>query len=253
MLGVEVVLGDRRSLTGCAVVQLEGAAWRLDARHLEATLARSPILRRLCLGHVRALLGQALQNAARNSLHQAEARLCRWFLLLVHDRADGDELPLTHEFLAEMLGLARRSVTGGRAGAPGAGPDPIPAEAGDGPRPGRARGRRVRVLRGDPRPLGAAPVRPSRVDERQAGCLAVPLDGKSRHHHRGRACPYFGHERVIPLTMVGPRRRSGQREGHGRTGRHLLRPRHCWERSRLEAEFMLHCSNTLRSRKSDFG
>ena len=109
MLGVEVMLGDRRSLTR-AVVQLEGAAWRLDARHLEATLARSPILRRLCLGHVRALLGQALQNAACNSLHQAEARLCRW-LLLVHDRADGDELPLTHEFLAEMLGLARRSVT----------------------------------------------------------------------------------------------------------------------------------------------
>ena len=53
---------------------------------------------------------QVLQSVACNAVHGAEAHWCRW-ILSMHDRLDGDALPLTHEFLAEMLGVQRSSVS----------------------------------------------------------------------------------------------------------------------------------------------
>jgi CRP-like cAMP-binding protein len=53
---------------------------------------------------------QVMQAAICNGLHSAEQRCCRW-LLMMHDRADGDEVPLTHEMLSTMLGVRRPTIT----------------------------------------------------------------------------------------------------------------------------------------------
>jgi CRP-like cAMP-binding protein len=109
MVGFVAALGDDRALNR-AVVQLEGDASRLPRARLEAALAASPALRGLLLRYVNALMGQALQTVACNALHAVEARLARWVLML-HDRNGGDTLALTQEFLAEMLGVQRTTVT----------------------------------------------------------------------------------------------------------------------------------------------
>jgi CRP-like cAMP-binding protein len=57
-----------------------------------------------------ALMSQIMQTTVCNGLHSAEQRCCRW-LLMSHDRAGADEFPLTHEFLATMLGVRRPTVT----------------------------------------------------------------------------------------------------------------------------------------------
>jgi CRP-like cAMP-binding protein len=62
------------------------------------------------LAYNEALLAQAYHTVACNAVHPVEARCCRW-LLSTHDRLDQDALPLTHEFLAEMLGVQRSTVS----------------------------------------------------------------------------------------------------------------------------------------------
>ncbi len=109
VVGGVMALGSRRPLARY-VVLVEGAAARVTAERFEAAVARSLELRRLCLGHVETVLAQALRLSACHSLHSAEGRLCRW-LLTVRDRAGGDELRVTHEGLAETLGLARPTVS----------------------------------------------------------------------------------------------------------------------------------------------
>jgi CRP-like cAMP-binding protein len=68
------------------------------------------MLYRLLRRYAAYLLRLAYQSIACNALHSAEERMCRW-LLMTQDRAGGAELPLTHEFLAEMLGVRRPTVT----------------------------------------------------------------------------------------------------------------------------------------------
>ncbi len=104
-----VALGDRRPPVR-SMVQVEGLAARLPLAQLEVAFATSPAIRGLLLRYVQALLGQAMQFAACNALHVAEARFCRW-LLMLRDRVGTDTLNLTHEFLAEMLGVQRPTVT----------------------------------------------------------------------------------------------------------------------------------------------
>jgi CRP-like cAMP-binding protein len=69
-----------------------------------------PAVRELCLQFVEALLAQALQSMACNTVHSVEARCCRWILTL-HDRTGRDALPLTHEHLSAMLGVQRSTVS----------------------------------------------------------------------------------------------------------------------------------------------
>jgi hypothetical protein len=66
--------------------------------------------RNLFVSYSETLLSQVQQTVACNALHPTEARICRW-LLMMHDRAQGEALPYTHEFLSHMLGANRKSVT----------------------------------------------------------------------------------------------------------------------------------------------
>ncbi len=120
---VEVGLIGRESLVGAlaliapgatsyaqAMVQMPGVAYRIPVAALLASLEQAPMLRRLALQALEASMAQLTQTAACNSRHTVPERLARW-LLMAHDRVDGDELPLTQEFLAIMLAVRRPGVT----------------------------------------------------------------------------------------------------------------------------------------------
>lgn len=109
MIGVPLVLGADTSST-LALVEMPGTALRLRAPELRVALEASPALRGLLLRYALALYGQVAWTAACNARHVIERRLARW-LLVAHDQADGDELPLTHEVLSQMLGVRRQGVT----------------------------------------------------------------------------------------------------------------------------------------------
>ena len=109
LVGLSLALGDDRSLVE-ARVQQEGTALRLDAAALRDGMGESAALRGLLLRYASAFNTQVSLTAACNALHVVEQRLARW-LLIAHDRADGDEFPMTHEFLSMMLGVRRPSVS----------------------------------------------------------------------------------------------------------------------------------------------
>lgn len=109
MLGTPLLAGVETSFAEC-MVQLPGTALRMGAgafrRELEANAPfRMPLQR-----YSEALQAQVMQTAACNGRHGLEQRLARW-LLIAHDRAEGDELPLTQDFIAMMLGVHRPSIT----------------------------------------------------------------------------------------------------------------------------------------------
>ena len=93
-----------------AIVQVPGKASRIGVAPLADAVGRSPTLRSLIERHNDALFGHAIQSVACNALHSVEARFCRW-LLSCRDRIDSDTINLTHEFLADMLGVQRTTVT----------------------------------------------------------------------------------------------------------------------------------------------
>lgn len=93
-----------------AVVQLGGMGSACDVNAFRDIVRRSPSLAGLLTRYEQTLLGQAQQSAACLSTHDVEARLCRW-LLRAQDLTGRDELPFTQEFLAEMLGAQRTSVS----------------------------------------------------------------------------------------------------------------------------------------------
>jgi CRP-like cAMP-binding protein len=109
MAGLSVVLGVTTSPNEC-LVQIPGHGHNLRATALRAAMDRSPALTGLLLRYVHAFHGQVAQTAACNARHHLEERLARW-LLMTRDRCDSDRLPLTHEFLAIMLGVRRAGVT----------------------------------------------------------------------------------------------------------------------------------------------
>jgi CRP-like cAMP-binding protein len=109
MLGVQAVLGDDVSINE-AMVQVPGSALRMPADVLRREAQASPELRAVLLRYVQAVLNSATQSAACNRAHLLEQRLARW-LLTARDRAGTDRLPLTHEFIAMMLGVRRAGVT----------------------------------------------------------------------------------------------------------------------------------------------
>lgn len=92
------------------VVQLPMAATRIPATQFRKAADDSDAVRDLCIRYNEVLLLQARVTAACNAVHPVEARFCRW-LLQSADRAESDTVQLTQEFLAEMLGVRRTSVT----------------------------------------------------------------------------------------------------------------------------------------------
>jgi CRP-like cAMP-binding protein len=109
MAGLSVVLGAERS-RHMAMQQIPGGAIRLPTELLRAEFKRGGALQELLLGYTQALLMQLGIVASCNRLHHMEERLARW-LLMSADRTGSDELPLTHEFIAMMLGVRRAGVT----------------------------------------------------------------------------------------------------------------------------------------------
>jgi CRP-like cAMP-binding protein len=92
------------------IVQVPGEALRVEAGAMAKACERDGPLRRLLLRYQAYFLFQVSQSVACNGLHSVAQRCCRW-LLMSHDRVEGDVLPLTHEFLAMMLSVRRPSVT----------------------------------------------------------------------------------------------------------------------------------------------
>jgi len=93
-----------------AVVRVPGTALQIPPARFRAAFNRSGAIRHAVQIYARALLAQVQHVAACNALHSVEARMARW-LLDIHDRADGDFLPLTQEALSELLGVRRTTVT----------------------------------------------------------------------------------------------------------------------------------------------
>lgn len=108
-VGLQSGLGHRVAVTR-AIVQIGGKFSVLPASRLENAVARSPALRELIVRHIETLWAEAQQNAACNAIHDGSSRLCRW-LLQCADRIGSNQLLLTQEFLAEMLGVRRTTVT----------------------------------------------------------------------------------------------------------------------------------------------
>jgi CRP-like cAMP-binding protein len=115
MVGIPVLLGDDIAFEE-AIVQVAGSALRLRADKFkeELRIEHNPLLTRLLL-YTRTLMKQVAQTAACNRIHTVEERLSRW-LLMCHDLMESDELPLTQEFISNMLGTRRASVGTAAAG-----------------------------------------------------------------------------------------------------------------------------------------
>jgi CRP-like cAMP-binding protein len=92
------------------IVQIAGDAESIDASVLATEVKSNSRLFDLMVRHHQAFLSQITQSVACNGLHGVFQRCCRW-LLMTHDRVDGDDVPLTHEFLAMMLAVRRQGVT----------------------------------------------------------------------------------------------------------------------------------------------
>ena len=108
-VGLALCMGGE-TMPNRAVVQLAGNAIRLRARALQEEFKRGGTLQLRLLLYTQALMTQISQTAVCNRLHSVEQRLCRW-LLLCQDRANSNELLMTQEFIAGMLGGRRQSVT----------------------------------------------------------------------------------------------------------------------------------------------
>ena len=109
VVGVALFMGGN-TMPNRAVVQSAGGAVRMRAQALRDEFARGGAFQRLLLRYTQALLTQMSQTAVCNRLHAIEQQLCRW-LLLSHDRLDSDELAMTQELIANMLGVRREGVT----------------------------------------------------------------------------------------------------------------------------------------------
>ncbi|OLO09751.1 Crp/Fnr family transcriptional regulator [Salinicola sp. MH3R3-1] len=109
MLGATLALGVNTA--SCrAVVQGPGTALRMRATRLRRILCDNQMLKRILKHYLYVQLTQLAQNAACAHFHEIEPRLARW-LLMTQDRAHADHFHLTHEFLADMLGVRRSGIT----------------------------------------------------------------------------------------------------------------------------------------------
>jgi CRP-like cAMP-binding protein len=110
MIGLPALLDPEATSFHRVMVQMTGVAHRLPSQALRDSAAVMPVLRKLLFRALQASMAQVAQTAACNSRHTLTERLARW-MLMAHDRADGNELPLTQEFLSIMLAVRRSGVT----------------------------------------------------------------------------------------------------------------------------------------------
>lgn len=115
MVGRDGAIGAASALDGkvamsLAIVQLSGDAMVCDPAAFKGAAMQSESIIAMVMRHEQALFAQAQQSTACMAHHEVDARLCRW-LLRARDLSGSDQLPFTQEFLAEMLGVRRTSVT----------------------------------------------------------------------------------------------------------------------------------------------
>ena len=109
VVGAMSALGPKQAST-TAIVQVAATASRIAVARFQAAASKSERLRDLVVRYNESLLVQTQQTAACHALHDVEARLCRW-LLQTQDRTEDNRIPLTQEFLSQMLGVRRTTVT----------------------------------------------------------------------------------------------------------------------------------------------
>ncbi len=152
MVGTPVFLGSDRSPTR-AISQIPGEALRMDARVFQKEMGRGGPLHGLVQRYTQAMINQISQSIVCNHRHSVEKRMCRW-LLMSHDRVGADEFPLTHEFLAQMLGVCRPTVTAVAGTLQKAGLIQLPSGQNYRPRSEGAGSRLLRMLRSGRKGVG---------------------------------------------------------------------------------------------------
>ena len=109
LVGIALFMGGD-TVPNRAVVSSAGDALRMKTKVLQGEFAQGGTFQRMLLRYTQALMTQMSQTAACNRLHTVEQQLCRW-LLLSRDRLESDELVMTQELIANMLGVRREGVT----------------------------------------------------------------------------------------------------------------------------------------------
>jgi CRP-like cAMP-binding protein len=109
IVGIALFMGGE-SMPNRAIVQSAGLAYRLDGQTLKLEFSRSGAFQHLLMRYTLALFSQMAQTAVCNRHHSVDQQLCRW-LLLSHDRLSGNDLAMTQELIADMLGVRREGVT----------------------------------------------------------------------------------------------------------------------------------------------
>jgi len=109
LIGIALFMGGETTPSR-AIVQSAGHAWRLSGRLLKTEFHRSGEMQLLLLRYTQALITQMAQTAVCNRHHSVDQQLCRWLLLSL-DRLPGNELTMTQELIANMLGVRREGVT----------------------------------------------------------------------------------------------------------------------------------------------
>jgi CRP-like cAMP-binding protein len=109
MAGFPILLGTP-SMPSRVLVQVVGSGLRIRGSDLLECLRVTPVLHRLLMRYVMAVMNQIAQSTSCNRLHEVQERCARW-LLHTHDRVDGNSFALTQEFLGQMLGVHRPTVT----------------------------------------------------------------------------------------------------------------------------------------------
>ena len=109
IVGISLFMGGN-STPSRAIVQTAGYGYRLNAQLMMEEFNRAGLMMRLLLRYTQALMTQMSQTAVCNRYHSVEQQLCRW-LLLTLDRLSSDELVMTQELVASMLGVRREGIT----------------------------------------------------------------------------------------------------------------------------------------------
>ena len=109
VVGIALFMGGETTPSR-AVVQSAGSAWRLEPGAIKAEFARGGALQRLLLRYTQSLITQMTQTAVCNRHHLLEQQLCRWLLLSL-DRLPSNQLVMTQQLIANMLGVRREGVT----------------------------------------------------------------------------------------------------------------------------------------------